>query len=123
MKRFLIGIALAAVLVLATSDARLAAADRQEEEQPEHVAIHAKRFEFAPATVTLAKDRAVVLDLTSEDVRHGFFSRDFDLDAELVPGKTTAVRVTPTKSGTFTIICDYFCGSGHGNMKLSVVVP
>jgi cytochrome c oxidase subunit 2 len=123
MKRILIGIVLAGVLAFASGDSRLAAADAQEEEQAEHVAIHAKRFEFAPATVTLAKDRAAILDLTSEDVRHGFFSRDFDLDAELVPGKTTPVRITPKKSGTYTIICDYFCGSGHGNMKLTVVVP
>ena len=119
MKRLLFGIPLAAILLFAASGTRLRA---QDEERPERVSIQAKRFEFSPATITLAKDRPVWLDLTSEDVRHGFFSRDFDLDSELVPGRTTSVQVTPKKSGTFTIICDYFCGSGHGNMKLTVVV-
>jgi len=32
------------------------------------------------------------------------------------------VKFTPVKAGRYTIICDHFCGSGHGNMHLVVVV-
>jgi heme/copper-type cytochrome/quinol oxidase subunit 2 len=30
--------------------------------------------------------------------------------------------VTPETAGTFTAICDHYCGLGHGNMKMKVVV-
>jgi len=30
--------------------------------------------------------------------------------------------ITPPIAGTFTTICDIFCGSGHGNMKMTIVV-
>jgi len=86
------------------------------------IAIQAKRFEFAPSTLRLTHDEPVELALTSEDVRHGFFSRELGIDSEFVPGKTTMARLTPHKPGTYTVICDRFCGSGHGNMKLTVVV-
>jgi cytochrome c oxidase subunit 2 len=86
------------------------------------IAIQAKRFEFAPSTLTLTHDEPVELALSSEDVRHGFFSRELGIDSEFVPGKTTVARLTPHKPGTYTVICDRFCGAGHGNMKLTVVV-
>lgn len=44
------------------------------------------------------------------------------LDADIVPGRTTEVTITPAEAGTFTAICNHFCGAGHGGMKLKVVV-
>ncbi len=34
----------------------------------------------------------------------------------------TDVVLTPQTAGRFTTICDHFCGSGHGNMKMTIVV-
>lgn len=48
--------------------------------------------------------------------------RALKLDLDIEPGKTTEVRVTPAKGGRFTAICDHFCGSGHGNMKMTFIV-
>ncbi len=48
--------------------------------------------------------------------------RALKLDLDIEPGKTTEARVTPTQAGRFTAICDHFCGSGHGNMKMTFVV-
>jgi cytochrome c oxidase subunit 2 len=84
--------------------------------------ITAKRFEFVPSTITLKKGEAVKLFVTSEDVTHGFFLRQLKIDTELVPGETQQITVTPQSAGTFTAFCDHFCGSGHGNMKLTAVV-
>ena len=53
---------------------------------------------------------------------HGFFSRQLKIDELIEPGKTVDVKITPQTAGTFTLICDHFCGSGHGNMKMSIVV-
>jgi cytochrome c oxidase subunit 2 len=60
--------------------------------------------------------------VTSADVTHGLFLRPLKIDAELVPGVSEDVIVTPQQAGTFTAICHHFCGAGHGNMKLTVIV-
>ena len=91
-------------------------------EESRAIVITAKRFEFVPSTITLKKGETVKLVVTSEDVTHGLFLRPLKIDTDLVPGKTQEMTVTPQTAGTFTAICHHFCGAGHGNMKLTVVV-
>ena len=91
-------------------------------ERPSVVTITARRFEFSPNQITLKKGEPVLLRLTTEDVKHGFLQKALKIDADIVPGKTTEITVTPQTAGTFTTICDNFCGSGHGNMKMTIVV-
>jgi cytochrome c oxidase subunit II len=91
-------------------------------EGPRAITISAKRFEFAPNQLALKKGEAVVLRVMSDDVTHGFFSRELKIDADLTPGQIVEVSLNPTAAGTYTIICDHFCGAQHGNMKLTVVV-
>ena len=116
MKRAL----LLALLLLPALVVSVKAADRDEE--PRTIAITAKRFEFVPPTITLKKGETVKLVVTSEDVTHGFFLRPLKIDTDLVPGKTQEITVTPQATETFMAICHHFCGAGHGNMKLTVVV-
>src|SRR5580692_881003 len=86
------------------------------------VEITAKRFAFTPDKVTLKKGQTVKLRLHSEDVTHGFFLRPLKLDEEIPAGQTVEVTVTPQEAGTFTTICDHFCGANHGNMNMTIAV-
>ena len=86
------------------------------------VEITAKRFAFSPDKITLKKGQAVKIRLHSEDVTHGFFLRPLKLDEEIPAGETKEVTITPQESGTFTTICDHFCGANHGNMNMTIVV-
>jgi cytochrome c oxidase subunit 2 len=86
------------------------------------VEITARRFEFSPAEVKLRRDEPVILRLTSLDVTHGFFQRALGIDVDIEAGKVTDVAVTPRTPGRYLAICDHFCGSGHGNMKMTFVV-
>jgi len=90
--------------------------------EPRTIAITAKRFEFSPATITLKKGETVKLVVTSEDVTHGLLLRKLKIDLDLPAGQAQTVMVTPQEAGTFAAICHHFCGSGHGGMKLRVVV-
>jgi len=90
--------------------------------EPRVVEITARRFQFTPNTVTLKKDEPVILRLRSEDVVHGFFQRSLGIDTTIPPGKDTDVPLTPHDAGRYSIICHHFCGTGHGGMKLTVVV-
>lgn len=86
------------------------------------VEITAKRFAFTPDKITLKKGQAVKLRIHSDDVTHGFFLRPLKLDEEIPAGQTIEVTVTPQEAGTFTTICDHFCGANHGNMNMTIVV-
>lgn len=90
--------------------------------EPRVVEITAKRFGFVPEQITLKKGEPVTLRLHSEDVTHGFFMRKLKIDAEVEAGKTTDVTITPEVAGSYTTICDHFCGANHGNMKMTIVV-
>jgi cytochrome c oxidase subunit 2 len=86
------------------------------------VEITAKRFAFSPDKITLKKGQAVKLRLHSDDVTHGFFLRPLKIDEEIPGGQTKEITVTPQTAGTFTTICDHFCGANHGNMNMTIVV-
>ena len=86
------------------------------------IEITAKRFAFSPDRITLKQGQTVKLRLHSEDVTHGFFLRPLKLDEEIPAGQTVEVTVTPQATGTFTTICDHFCGANHGNMNMTIVV-
>jgi cytochrome c oxidase subunit II len=98
------------------------AANAATEPTPKVVEISAKKFEFTPAEITLKKGEPVILRLTSTDRVHGFMSKPLKIDTDIAAGKTTDVEVTPDTAGDFTVICDHYCGLGHGNMKMKVSV-
>jgi cytochrome c oxidase subunit 2 len=86
------------------------------------VEISAKKFEFTPNVVTLKKDEPVTIHFTSTDRAHGLFVKALKIDLDADAGKPAEVTVTPHEAGTFAAICDHYCGSGHGNMKMTFVV-
>ena len=86
------------------------------------IEIKAKRFEFAPNVVHLKKGVPVTITLTSTDKAHGLFVKPLKIDLDAAEGRPDSVTITPTEAGTFNAICDHYCGSGHGGMKMTFVV-
>jgi len=86
------------------------------------IKIVARRFTFTPNRLILKKDVPVMLELTTADVLMGFNAPDFQTRADIIPGKVARVRLVPDKIGTFTFLCDIFCGSGHETMSGTIVV-
>jgi cytochrome c oxidase subunit 2 len=91
-------------------------------DNPKVIEITAKKFEFTPNEITLKKGEPVILRLTSTDRVHGFMSKPLKVDTDIAAGKTTDIAVTPDAAGDYTVICDHYCGTGHGNMKMKVSV-
>jgi len=111
----------AASLGLASIATYVAAQPAQPKEKV--IRIVAKRFDYTPGELRLKKGEAVILELTSSDVLMGFNLPDFDLRADIIPDKVTRVRFVPDKTGSFTFLCDIFCGTKHEEMngRLTVV--
>lgn len=87
------------------------------------IMVHANRFSFAPAEITLKKGETVTLELVSDDVPHSLVIRGLGVNLkDMKPGEVNNIAVTPEQTGDFKGVCGIFCGSGHGNMSLTVHV-
>lgn len=64
----------------------------------------------------------VQLLLRSKDVLHSFYVPEFRVKMDMVPGLVTRLWLTPTRTGTFQILCAELCGVGHAHMRGTVVV-
>jgi cytochrome c oxidase subunit 2 len=84
-------------------------------------------FTYPEAKVTsgqlaLPINQPVELKLTAKDVIHSFWVPQWRMKKDAVPGIETDVIVTPTKLGTFTVICTELCGLGHAAMRAQALV-
>lgn len=93
---------------------------------PVHVRVigqqFAWKFEYPGSGVSSGKlvlpvGRSAELDLVAVDVIHSFWVPDFGQKQDAVPGMHTRLVVTPTKLGTFPVICTELCGLGHATMR------
>ena len=110
----------AAVFGLGSVGAYMVAESAQPKEKV--IKITAKKFNYTPGEVTLKKGVPVILEFKTLDVLMGFNLPDFNVRADIVPGKTTRLRLVPDKTGTFVFLCDVFCGSGHEEMNGKITV-
>ncbi|MGA3130346.1 MAG: cupredoxin domain-containing protein [Terracidiphilus sp.] len=111
-----------ALLTLALLTALLAPHTAAAQSAPRRIEIHAKRFAFQPAEITLKKGETVTLALTSDDVAHSLLIEGLHVNAAITKGHTSEVTITPTTAGDFPGRCGRFCGSGHGHMTFLVHV-
>jgi cytochrome c oxidase subunit 2 len=70
----------------------------------------------------LPVDRSTILEITSVDVLHSFWVPQFAQKQDAVPGRTNPLKITPTKLGTYPVICTELCGLGHALMRRSAIV-
>ena len=61
-------------------------------------------------------------ELRSIDVLHNFAVPQFRAKMDLIPGSITFVWFTPTREGTFDLLCNELCGVAHYAMRGRVVV-
>jgi cytochrome c oxidase subunit 2 len=95
-------------------------------------------FDKNLSTVTIPVNRPVDVSEQSPDVIHSFWVPEFRIKQDVVPGRTcrptrrrtglvcgpliTHEQFTPTRMGTYRVICTEFCGSGHSGMVTTLTV-
>jgi cytochrome c oxidase subunit 2 len=80
---------------------------------------------FVSDELYLPVDKQVVLKMTSRDVIHSFWVPEFRIKQDIVPGRVTEYRITPTLlSGDqpFKVRCAELCGASHAYMLANVRV-
>lgn len=72
--------------------------------------------------VRVPQDAEVTFYMTSRDITHGIVIEYHNLNLQLVPGQIAAGTITFDRVGTFRMICHEYCGRGHHNMNLQIIV-
>ncbi len=85
------------------------------------------KFEYPSYGVTsdelhLPVDKQVLLQMTSLDVIHSFWVPEFRVKQDLVPGRITELRITPTLEGDYKVRCAELCGTSHAYMEKPVII-
>jgi cytochrome c oxidase subunit II len=84
--------------------------------------IVAHIFSFNPSTITVPVGATVHFYATSPDVVHGFFITNTAINMMVVPGWVSEDSHTFETPGTYLLLCNEYCGSGHHFMYGEVVV-
>lgn len=86
------------------------------------------KFEYPDYGITsnelhLPVNKQVLLKMTSTDVIHSFWVPEFRVKQDLLPGRVTELRITPTVIGdTYKVRCAEICGTSHAYMENPVIV-
>ena len=75
----------------------------------------ARLWNFWPI-LELEKGKTYKLHLTSMDYNHGFSLQPANINIQIVPGFEHVITVTPNQAGTYSIVCNEFCGINHHAM-------
>lgn len=84
--------------------------------------ITAKQWSFEPSVITVNEGDKVKLSVSSIDITHGLRLAEFGISEILKPGKTINLEFIANKKGTFSFFCTVPCGSGHGDMRGTLIV-
>jgi heme/copper-type cytochrome/quinol oxidase subunit 2 len=116
-------LALICLLALGTTATAVWARQAQTNDDEKTIDVTASRFEFEPATISVAQGDRVRLRLHSADRSHAFAIEAFRV-AALIPrgGETISVEFAADRVGTFAFTCSEYCGTGHSRMKGSLIV-
>ncbi len=77
---------------------------------------------LGPPQLVLPLGETTRIELTSDDVTHGFWVPDFLFKRDAIPGMTNTFDLHPDKLGTFPGRCSQFCGYDHALMTFTVRV-
>ena len=79
------------------------------------VYLAASRWQWRPV-VEFQKGKTYRVHISSLDWDHGFSLQPENINFTTYPGYESVITMTPNKSGTFSIVCNEYCGIGHHMM-------
>jgi len=83
---------------------------------------------FTQGEIVLPVDHQVVFRVNSTDVVHSFWIPAFRMKIDAIPGRTTELSLTPSRTGAmaddaaYRVQCAELCGLDHGKMAMPVRV-
>jgi len=84
--------------------------------------FHYPEGDITSGELHVPNGRPVELRMKANDVIHAFWVPQFRLKQDVIPGQPTVLTFTPTRAGSYPIVCAELCGPYHGGMRSTVVV-
>ena len=75
----------------------------------------ARLWAFWPI-LELEKDKSYRLHLSALDYNHGFSLQPANINIQVVPGFEHVITITPNQAGTYSLVCNEYCGINHHMM-------
>lgn len=84
--------------------------------------FHYPEGDITSGELHVPNGRPIELRMKANDVIHAFWVPQFRIKQDVIPGQPTVLTFTPTKAGSYPIVCAELCGPYHGGMRSTVVV-
>lgn len=85
--------------------------------------ITAYQYGYEPSTITVNQGDTIKINLVNRDVAHGLNMPEFGLSIDAIKiGQIYTGEFVANKKGTFMGYCTIYCGPGHGEMTLRLIV-
>ncbi len=84
--------------------------------------LEAYQFGYEPEEIRVKKGDIVRLWISSRDVSHGVYIKDYNVNVTAKKERSQKVEFIADKAGEFPILCSVYCGRGHHSMKAKLVV-
>lgn len=81
-----------------------------------------RKFAIEPRIIQVKQAQNVVLDVSTDDVMHGFMVAKLGINEPIQPGKAAAIPLDTSRKGDFEVTCSILCGRGHDDMRARIVI-
>lgn len=86
------------------------------------ITVSASNWTFTPNAITVKKGESITLRVVGQEGTHGFSVPGLGINQTVVMGNTVSVAIPTDKPGTYEFRCSVPCGSGHKEMKGTIVI-
>ena len=86
------------------------------------IMLHSSNWEFSPSTITAKQGENISLHLMGIQGNHGFAIPALGINETMSQGESKLVKIPTDKAGTYEFSCSVPCGSGHRDMKGTIVI-
>jgi len=87
-----------------------------------HFRVTMRKFVIEPAVIHVKQSANVVLDVSTQDVQHGFQVPELGINEPIQPGRPAEIPLETSRKGEFKVECSIICGPGHDDMQAKIVI-
>jgi heme/copper-type cytochrome/quinol oxidase subunit 2 len=110
-------------LILTACIASLAASCvRKTPAEATHIHVTMRQFAIEPKLIEVKQAQNVVLEISTEDVLHGFMVPKLGINEPIQPGNAAAIHLDTSRKGEFEVTCSILCGAGHDDMRARILI-
>ncbi|MGY0692825.1 cytochrome c oxidase subunit II [Virgibacillus sp. FSP13] len=86
------------------------------------VVMTLQAFGFTPGNIEVPAGAKVHFTMTSKDVTHGFQIAGTNINAMVMPGHIQKIAHTFDEPGSYLVLSNEYCGTGHQLMSTTITV-